>query len=298
LWAASALVKLGEYLVYCIVNNQTTSTTSEIQSARHHTSSTMSGAELAISIVGICGLVESLHCTVEFCQTHTSRANDTPKWLANTRQLFRQTQKHKVQPKDSIKDSIGGEQAQKFLIVDGLDELDEDHLLESGKFLAAYGSSRLHIGDVYSEVCYGYFTDQERRKKLEDRSEHLTDQQADVGVDHTAAKRHSSCRDVKTCDLVKHQAEWVSHFQEPGNAGRHCQNSWWQTWQDQPRRHISTPRALRLFGGILLLFPVCMVVMSNYAITSGLFEESNSWYRSAIQVSLPFAVSKSHTNIL
>jgi hypothetical protein len=51
------------------------------------------------------------------------------------------------------------------------------------------------------------------------------------------------------------------------------------------RCNIPATRLLRLVGSISFLYPACMVVMSNYAITRGLFTGCNSWYQSVLQVS-------------
>jgi hypothetical protein len=51
------------------------------------------------------------------------------------------------------------------------------------------------------------------------------------------------------------------------------------------RYNIPSTRLLRLVGSISFIYPACMVVMSNYAITRGLFTECNSWYQSVLQVS-------------
>jgi hypothetical protein len=51
------------------------------------------------------------------------------------------------------------------------------------------------------------------------------------------------------------------------------------------RRALTATRLLRLLGSISLSYPTCMVVMSNYAITRGLFTGCNSWYRVVLQVS-------------
>jgi hypothetical protein len=50
-------------------------------------------------------------------------------------------------------------------------------------------------------------------------------------------------------------------------------------------RTMTATRLLRLLGSISLLYPACMVVMSNYAITRGLFTGCNSWYQGVLQVS-------------
>lgn len=53
------------------------------------------------------------------------------------------------------------------------------------------------------------------------------------------------------------------------------------------REPMTATRLTRLLGGVSLLFPSCMVVMSNYAITRGLFTGSNSWDQDLLEVSLP-----------
>jgi hypothetical protein len=51
------------------------------------------------------------------------------------------------------------------------------------------------------------------------------------------------------------------------------------------RCNIPATRLLRLVGSISFLYPACMVVMSNYAITRGMFTGCGSWSQSVLRVS-------------
>lgn len=62
------------------------------------------------------------------------------------------------------------------------------------------------------------------------------------------------------------------------------------------RRPMTAVRLTRLFGSVFLLFPVCMVVMSNYAMTQDLFAGGNSWAQSVLQVSLSPTRSRGKRN--
>jgi hypothetical protein len=60
----------------------------------------------------------------------------------------------------------------------------------------------------------------------------------------------------------------------------------WHTCQILDRGPMAATRLTRLLGSVSLLYPSCMVVMSNYAITRGLFAGSNSWAQGVLQVSI------------
>lgn len=59
----------------------------------------------------------------------------------------------------------------------------------------------------------------------------------------------------------------------------------WHLWRIRNCRNTSALRNLRVFGGVFFLYPACMVVMNNYAITRGFFQGHESWFRSALQAS-------------
>jgi hypothetical protein len=252
----------------------------------------MSGAELAIGAIGIAGLFESSFCLFQALES-TSQDDRFKGYESTLNVQLRQPEEVVAQAKDCIKDPVSREQAQKILEV--CDEVEPNHLLEYGEARATMKSLLQSLG-----YCYDYSDDLEGLQKLEDRSEFFIDEKASMETVHPTAKRGFSWCNMEARGSEKHHAmihrtEWVTPYQEPASTRTNSsksQNSRWQIWRNQPRRNISTPRAMRIVGGILLLFPVCMIVMSNYAITSGLLEGSNSWYRSAIQVSLPAQCSK------
>jgi hypothetical protein len=252
----------------------------------------MSGAELIMGAIALAGLFESSSCIFEFLES-TSQ-DDKFKDIESTLTLrLRQLKRHEVQAKDCIKDLVGFKRVQRIL--EGCDERDRNHLLE----YSDKNSAPL-------DPCYQNFwifaadpTDLEGLHKFEHRTEFLIDEKASIETVYPAAQRPYSCCDSRTgADARKHAMTHEKPFRKPDSTRTNItesQISRWQIWRNQPPRKISTTRAMRLVGGILLLFPVCMVVMSNYAITSGLLEGSNSWYKSAIQVSLPLPVLRSQS---
>lgn len=71
---------------------------------------------------------------------------------------------------------------------------------------------------------------------------------------------------------------------------------------------VSVAQVARLAGGILMLYPACMLVMGNYAVENGSFGERSSWVTGTLRqpqdanflevVELSISVSRTLANTL
>lgn len=103
-------------------------------------------------------------------------------------------------------------------------------------------------------------------------------------------------RDIRElCDAESHECApepeksllYPSVVDQTGDRMRARRTPRWHPRRFLNRGPMTATRLTRLLGGVFLLFPSCMVVMSNYAITRGLFTGSNSWDQDFLEVSIP-----------
>lgn len=75
------------------------------------------------------------------------------------------------------------------------------------------------------------------------------------------------------------------------------QNQQWDAGRLPARQDMSTMRAVRLVGGVFLLYPVCMLVMSSYALANGCFEGCGGWATSDFEVRRSIAARRTLADV-